>query len=285
MPLPATDAGSVVVQVGHTPDADDAFMFYGLNSGRCLPAGLTLEHVLEPMQQLNRWSLEGRLEMTAMSFATYGQVAHLYRPISSGLSLGHGYGPLIVTRAGATEQDVRRGCMATPGELTSAHWLARLWNPEQRFLPTAFHATLDSVLEGRTDSALVIHEGQMTYAEQGLQLCDDLGRWWSEVSGGLPVPLGVNAVLRTSPHGGVLATALRDSIALALNEVDAAVDAALPLARGLDRERCREFVLRYVNDTTLDPGPSGLQAVEAFYQAGRKAGISDTMPPLDWLVP
>jgi 1,4-dihydroxy-6-naphthoate synthase len=269
------------VRIGHTPDADDAFMFYGLNSGRC-SASVALEHVLEPMQQLNRRALEAELEMTAMSFATYFQVAQHYRPIASGLSLGHGYGPLIVSHPDAPQDWVRSQPMGTPGELTSAHWLARLWNPGQTFVPVRFDETLQAVLEGHVASALVIHEGQMTYRDAGLELVADLGQWWAAETGGLPVPLGLNAVRRDLPAElqQQLAQALHDSIALALNDVENALDAALPLARGLDRDRCREFVLRYVNATTLDPGLSGYEAVRQFY--GRAAV---TPPPLDWLQP
>lgn len=270
------------VRIGHTPDADDAFMFYGLNSGRCLPSAVRIEHVLEPMQQLNRRALGGELEMTAMSFATYFQVADQYRPIASGLSLGHGYGPLIVGHPEAPDDWVRSQPMATPGELTSAHWLARLWNPAQAFVPVRFDETLQAVLDGRVASALVIHEGQMTYRDAGLALVADLGHWWAAETGGLPVPLGLNAVRRDLPPDvqQQLAQALHDSIALALQDVEGALDQALPLARGLDRDRCREFVLRYVNATTLDPGDSGFEAVREFY--GRAAVAP---PRLDWLQP
>lgn len=266
------------LRIGHTPDADDAFMFYGLNSGRTVPTGLEFEHVLQPMQELNRRALAGELEVTAMSFATYARVHERYRPIRSGLSLGWGYGPIVVTRPGSS--NIRDMPMATPGELTSAHWLARLWSPAQRFVPVPFDETLQAVLDGRAASALVIHEGQMTYREAGLELVEDLGHWWAAETDGLPVPLGLNAVRRDLPESvqHQAARGLRESIALALEETEPALDQALPLARGLDRDRCREFVLKYVNETTLDPGPAGLRAVQEFYRRG-----GADLPRMDWL--
>lgn len=274
------------VRVGHTPDADDAFMFYGLNGGR---VGLTVElvHELQPMQQLNRWSLEGRLEMTAFSFATYGRVFEHYRPILAGWSLGQGTGPIIASRAETSLEAVRSRPMASPGDLTTAHWLTRLWNPTQSLVSVPFDQTVQSVVEGRFSSAVVIHEGMMRLAEAGLVQVVDLGAWWAEETQGSPVPLGLNGVRRDLPPvlQRQLAQGLHDSIALALAEPEPALDLALPLARGLDRERCREFVTRYVNARTLDPGSEGERAVRQFYRRAVRAGLVAAEPPLDWLVP
>lgn len=275
------------IRIGHTPDADDAFMFYGIQLDRVERGNLSLEHCLAPMQQLNRWAREQRFEMTACSFATYGSIADRYRPMKVGISFGHDYGPMIVSRSGLGADEVARRPMASPGELTTAHWLARMWNPNQSFVTVPFDQVLTSVLEGRFDSALVIHEGQMTFAEQGLQLVVDLGAWFGQRSGGLPIPLGLNVVSRQLPEAvqRTLTRALYQSIELALQEVEEAVDLALPLARGLDRERCREFILRYVNSSTLDPGSRGLEAVQCFYAMARQAGLVESPPPLDWLSP
>lgn len=275
------------IRIGHTPDADDAFMFYGINQGRVDLTGLEILHELEPMQQLNRWSLEGKLEMTAFSFAAFAQAAGHYRPIQSGISLGHGTGPLVVARPETTTEEVRAGLLASPGNLTSAHWLTHLWSPAQQTRQVRFDQTLQAVLSGETLAAVVIHEGQMSYREAGLKLVVDLGAWWSEETGGLPIPLGLNGVRRDleAEVQVQLAQALHDSIALALREVEPALDQALPLARGLDRDRCREFVLRYVNQSTLDPGNSGLRAVGEFYRRAHLAGLLKQPLEMDWIVP
>lgn len=261
-------------------------MFYGINQGRVDTAGLEIVHELQPMQQLNRWSLEGKLEMTAFSFAAFAQSFRHYRPIQCGISLGHGTGPLVVARAETSEAEVKAGLLASPGDLTSAHWLTHLWSPGQRTVSVPFDQTLEAVLSGQTLAAVVIHEGQMSYREAGLKLVADLGAWWHQETG-LPIPLGVNGVRRDLPEGvqRQLAQALHDSIALALEEVEPALDQALPLARGLDRDRCREFVLRYVNSSTLDPGVKGLQAVAEFYRRAHRAGLTPEPLELDWIVP
>ena len=274
------------IRIGHTPDADDAFMFYGINQGRVNTAGLQVTHELQPMQQLNRWSLEGKLEMTAFSFAALAQSFRHYRPIQCGISLGHGTGPLVVARPETSEAEVKAGLLASPGDLTSAHWLTQLWSPGQQTRQVRFDQTLESVLSGEMLAAVVIHEGQMSFREAGLKLVVDLGAWWAQETG-LPIPLGVNGVRRdlSEKIQLQLAQALHDSIALALTEVEEALAQALPLARGLDRHRCREFVLRYVNQSTLDPGPDGLEAVAEFYRRAHAAGLTPEPLQLDWVVP
>lgn len=261
-------------------------MFYGINQGRVDIRGLEIVHELQPMQQLNRWSLQGELEMTAFSFAAFAQSFRHYRPIQCGISLGHGTGPLVVARPETCEAEVKAGLLASPGDLTSAHWLTHLWSPGQQTRQVRFDQTLEAVLSGETLAAVVIHEGQMSFREAGLKLVVDLGAWWQQETG-LPIPLGVNGVRRDLPQAVQiqLAQALRDSIALALAEVEPALDQALPLARGLDRERCREFVLRYVNQSTLDPGPQGLKAVAEFYRRAHLAGLTPEPLDLDWIVP
>lgn len=255
-------------------------MFYGINKQLVDLADLEIEHVLAPMQQLNRWSLEGRLEMTAFSFATYAQASRHYRALGSGWSLGYATGPQIVARPQTALADLQHSPMASPGHLTTAHWLARLWNPRQEFVEVDFQQTLNSVLEGQTLSALVIHEGMMQLQESGLVLVQDLGHWWGQQTGGLPIPLGLNGVRRDldGQTQRSLARALHDSISLALQNVDAALDQALPLARGLDRERCKAFVLRYVNASTLNPGSNGLKAVHEFYRRAQQAALIDEAP-------
>ncbi|MBT9586836.1 ABC transporter substrate-binding protein [bacterium] len=276
-----------MIRIGHTPDADDAFMFYGINSHRVELSGLEIVHELQPMQQLNRWSLRGELEMTAFSFATYAQASCHYRPLRCGWSLGHGTGPQILALPGTSRQALREGLMASPGDLTSAHWLSRLWNPRQQFVSVPFDQTLEAIVSGRTLGAVVIHEGMMRAVEHGLVLVEDLGLWWAQETGGLPVPLGLNGVRRNlgAELQQRLGQALHDSIRLALHEVEPALDQALPLARGLDRERCREFVLRYVNSSTLDPGAQGERAVAEFYGRAAAAGWVEAPPLLDWIVP
>lgn len=261
-------------------------MFYGINQKRVKTAGLQIEHVLQPMQRLNLWSLQAELEMTAFSFAAFAQSYQYYRPIQCGISLGHATGPLIISHPETTLQQIRQGLLASPGDLTSAHWLTKLWHPEQQLLQVSFDQTLEAVMRKQVMAAVVIHEGQMNYPQMGLKLALDLGAWWYGETG-LPVPLGVNGVRRNLSNKiqDQLAQALYDSISLALQEVEPALDQALPLARGLDRDLCRTFILRYVNQSTLDPGPEGLQAVTEFYRRAYLAGLTSQRITPDWIKP
>jgi 1,4-dihydroxy-6-naphthoate synthase len=273
------------VQIGHTPDADDAFMFFGINNGQSLPPDISVEHLLLPMQNLNQMALQGHLEMTAFSFATFAQVAHLYRPLPCGLSLGFATGPMLVVRPGTTLEQVRQGRVASPGSLTSAHWLTLMWNPDQQFSEVPFDQVLTRLLDGEVCAALVIFEAQMRLAELGCQMALDLGHWWHQETQGLPVPLGLNGVRRDLPLElqVKLGGALRDSIQLALDHPQEALDQALPLARGLERSKTLEFVNRYVHRSTLDLGPGGRLAVAEFYRRSQTCGLLEKTLEIDWL--
>jgi 1,4-dihydroxy-6-naphthoate synthase len=267
-------AASQVIRVAHSPDSDDAFMFYALARDLIDTEGLSYVHELQDIETLNRRALRGELEVTAVSIHAYAYLANHYALLPHGASMGDGYGPRLVTRAPSTRDDLRGRRIAVPGLLTTAYLALRLWLPDFEAVPTPFDAIEDAVLGGSVDAGLLIHEGQLTYAASGLNLVVDLGAWWSEETG-LPLPLGGNVVRkdlgpdiirRVSRH-------LRASIAHALDHRTSALDHAMQYARGLGRDQADAFVGMYVNEWTLDYGERGRQAVGELLHRGADAGI------------
>jgi len=264
------------IRVGHSPDPDDAFMFYAL-AVDALPTGnLHFSHVLQDIETLNQWAFESRLEVTALSAHAYAFLHDRYALMHCGASLGHGYGPILVTRPGLSTEEALAGPVAIPGRLTTAWLVAQLYAGRPLSVhEVAFDRILDEVLEGRASAGLVIHEGQLTYPDLGLVLLEDLGRWWADQTGGLPLPLGVDAVRRDL--GDEMMTritgVLEASIRHALENRGPALEYAMQFGRGLDRERADRFVEMYVNHSTLDFGPEGRQAVHELLDRAWKAGL------------
>jgi len=264
----------MLVRVGFSADPDDAFMFWGLASGTVETRGYEFEPVVADIQTLNEWSLEGRLEVTAMSLATYPLVQDRYVLLPHGASMGTGYGPVVVARERLSLDELRGEEIVVPGKLTTAFLVLQMALGGEfgcRVMP--FDQILDEVASGGARVGLLIHEGQLTYADAGLEKCLDLGEWWL-LETGLPLPLGVNTIRRDLGEDAMHAISqiLRASIDTALEHRDDALGYALGFGRGLDDVRGDRFVDMYVNDLTLDYGDEGRQAVRELLERAH-AGI------------
>jgi 1,4-dihydroxy-6-naphthoate synthase len=262
------------IHVAHSPDSDDAFMFYALAAGKIDTEGLTYVHELQDIESLNQRALRGELEVTAVSIHAYAYLSDRYALLPHGASMGDRYGPRLVARQSMSRQDIRGKRVAIPGPLTSAYLALRLFEPEFVAVPTPFDQIEQSVVDGVVDLGLLIHEGQLTYADNGLHLVQDLGAWWFDQTG-LPLPLGGN-VVRKDLGGDLtkkISRHLRDSIAYGLDHRSGALDHAMQYARGLDRSKADAFVGMYVNDWTLDYGDRGRRAVRLFLERGVDSGI------------
>ena len=266
------------IRIAHSPDSDDAFMFYGLASGRVPADGFELEHVLSDIETLNRAAFTGTYEVTAVSFHAYAHLTDRYMLLPHGASMGDRYGPIVVATHGgpATLDGVR---VAVPGELTTAFLALRLYKPDVQYLVMPFDQIQDKVRSGEIAAGLLIHEGQLTYADEGLEKVVDLGQWWAERTGGLPLPLGGNVIRRDlgQPTIATLSRLLHDSIAYGLEHRQEAVEHAMRYGRGLDRARTDEFVGMYVNGLTIDYGDRGREAVRRLLGDGHAAGL---VPPV-----
>jgi 1,4-dihydroxy-6-naphthoate synthase len=253
------------ITVAHSPDSDDAFMFFGLASGNVDTGGLLVAQVLADIETLNRAAFEGRYEVTAVSFHAYAHLVDKYALLPHGASMGDRYGPIVVARAsrdGASR--VKGSRIAIPGTLTTAYLALRIHEPDFEYVVVPFDRIQQAVLDGQADAGLLIHEGQLTYQDEGLQKIVDLGEWWSDLTSGLPLPLGGNIIRRDLGPDMIarVSKMLHDSIAYALSHRGEAVEYALQFGRGLDRARTDRFVGMYVNDLTLSYGERGRQGLE-----------------------
>ena len=251
------------ITVAHSPDSDDAFMFYGLASGRVPTDGIEFEHLLSDIETLNRAAFEGKYEVSAVSFHAYAHLTDKYLLLPHGSSMGDDYGPIVVARVGGPET-TQGITVAIPGTLTTAFLALRLFDPDVQYVVMPFDRIQDAVREGEVEAGLLIHEGQLTYQDEGLQKVVDLGEWWAERTGGLPLPLGGNVIRRDLGPEMIrkVSRLLHDSIAYGLEHRQEALDHALKYGRGLDRDRADRFVGMYVNDLTLDYGHRGRAAVQ-----------------------
>ena len=264
------------IHIAHSPDSDDAFMFYALAEGKIDTEGLTYVHELQDIQTLNQRALRGELEVTAVSIHAYAYLADRYALLPHGSSMGDRYGPKLVAREPMGRADVKGKRIAVPGMLTTAYLALRLYEPDFEAIAVPFDQIEDSVERGDVDLGLLIHEGQLTYQERGLHLVADMGEWWFGETG-LPLPLGGNVVRKDlgAPMIRKISRHLRDSIAYGLEHRRAALDHAMRYARGLDRGKADTFVGMYVNDWTLDYGDRGREAVRVLLDRGVGAGIID----------
>jgi 1,4-dihydroxy-6-naphthoate synthase len=271
------------IRIGHSPDPDDAFMFYALTAGKVDIPGVRVEHVLEDIESLNRRARRAELEVTAVSAATYTLVADRYRLLDPGASMGKGYGPVLVAREPIPPEEITERVVAIPGSHTTASLLLRLFLPDEPpLIEVAFDKIPTAVQEGQADLGLLIHEGQITHERMGLVKVLDLGERWRRQTD-LPLPLGVNVVRRDlgEPMHRAVSQALRASIAWARRHVDEALDYAMRYGRGIDRETCRRFVLMYVNEYTETLGAEGLAALERLFTLAHARGLIPAVPPLD----
>jgi 1,4-dihydroxy-6-naphthoate synthase len=263
----------LLIRLGHSPDPDDAFMFWGLASGEVDPRHFEFEHVLRDIQTLNQWALRGELETTAISLAAYPLVQEHYVLLPHGASMGSGYGPIVVAREEGSAADLRDVEIVVPGELTTAFLVLRMCVGSFRYRELPFDQILDEVVSGRADAGLLIHEGQLTYADSGLKKIVDLGEWWL-LETGLPLPLGANVARRDLGAGTLfdLSDVLRESIQAGLDHRDEAMEYAMQFGRGLDTELADRFVGMYVNELTCDYGEEGRQAVRELLGRAEKLG-------------
>jgi len=262
------------IRIAHSPDSDDAFMFYGLASGRVPSNGFELEHVLADIESLNRAAFDGKYEITAVSFHAYAHLTDRYILLPHGASMGDRYGPVVVARKDGPSS-LRGTRVAVPGELTTAFLALRLFDPDVRHIVVPFDQIQEKVHSGEVAAGLLIHEGQLTYADEGLRKIVDLGEWWADRTGGLPLPLGGNVIRRDlGTHAiSTLSRLLHDSIAYGLGHRDEAVRYAMQFGRGIDRARTDQFVGMYVNDLTLEYGDRGREAVRRLLGDAQAAGL------------
>ena len=272
------------ITIAHSPDSDDAFMFYGLARGGVPTGGFEVGHVLTDIETLNRHAQEGRHEVTAISFHAYPYVADKYALMPCGGSIGDGYGPLLVAREAMSPGDVRSRTVAVPGTLTSAYLALQLFAPGVATRVVPFDRILDEVREGRADVGLIIHEGQLTYGGQGLAKVLDLGVWWKEETG-LPLPLGGNAVRRDLGPDTMkaLTRLVRETVRHSLDHRPEALDYAMSFARGMDPNVADRFVGMWVNDMTLEMGERGRRAVQTFLDRGHAAGVIPRRVEVDFV--
>jgi 1,4-dihydroxy-6-naphthoate synthase len=273
------------ITVAHSPDSDDAFMFYGLASGNVDTGGLMIDQVLADIETLNRAAFEGRYEVTAVSFHAFAHLQDTYALLPHGASMGDRYGPVVVAPAASNGvQEVKGRRIAIPGTLTTAYLALRLYEPDFEFIVVPFDEIQRAVLDGRAEAGLLIHEGQLTYQDEGLRKVVDLGEWWSERTGGLPLPLGGNIIRRDLGPDMIakVSAMLHGSIAYALSHRPEAVEYALQFGRGLDRAKTDHFVGMYVNELTLGYGERGRQGIERLMNDAFENGLIPRRVPIEF---
>jgi len=279
--LPTTATAVRDIAIAHSPDSDDAFMFYGLATNKVQVPGLRFSHTLCDIQTLNQKAMEGDglYDVSAISFHAYPYIQDRYALMTCGGSVGDGYGPMIVATRSFPVSEIKRIRIAVPGKLTTAYLALQLFAPGIATEVVPFDEIIPSVLQGKYEAGLIIHEGQLTYDQAGLHRIVDLGKWWQQVTG-LPLPLGGNAIRRSLGREliSIVSSALRDSIQFALDNREAALAYAMQFARDLDPEMADKFVGMYVNERTLDYGSDGKEAIVRLLDMGYRAGIISVAP-------
>ena len=274
-----------LIRVAHSPDSDDAFMFYALAKGVIDTGELEFDHVLADIETLNREAFSGTYEVSAVSIHAYAHLDDRYALLGSGASMGDGYGPVLVARKGMAPEALSGLRIAIPGTLTTAALALGLWRDDLETTVLPFDAIGPAVSAGEVDAGVLIHEGQLTWQDEGLMKVVDLGEWWAGETGGLPLPLGGNVIRRDLGDELMrrVADLLRESIRCALDNREPALDYALTYGRGLDRERTDRFVGMYVNDLTVDYGERGRRAVRELLERSYRTGMIPRVPRLDFL--
>lgn len=273
------------MQLGHSPDSDDAFMFYGLAEHKVDSEGLEFVHVLKDIQTLNDWAREGKLECTAISVHAYAYVRDKYAILSHGASMGDGYGPMVVTKSPMTVDQLATKKIAIPGLLTSAFLALSLFlGKEFDYVVVPFDEIMDRVHSGEVDAGLIIHEGQLTHQAEGLHTVIDLGAWW-KADTGLPLPLGVNTIRRDIPtelqHRA--SRVLKASIVYGLENRSLALDHAMQFARDMEKSTADTFVGMYVNDWTIDLGDAGKKSIRLFLEKAEERGLIPGVGTIDFV--
>ena len=279
-----TPASPQAIVCAHSPDSDDAFMFYALATRKIRSNLIVFRHVLEDIETLNRKALKGSYELTAISYHAYSYLADKYVLMSSGSSVGDGYGPLVVASHPLVPQELKGKRVAVPGKMTTAYLTLKLFEPDLEAVVMPFDKVLSAVRENSVAAGLVIHEGQLTYASGGLHSVLDLGQWWKQQHG-LPLPLGANALLRSLPHSlqSECCRLVRESIQYALDHRSEALEYALEFARDLDASLAEKFVGLYVNHHTLDCGSVVPKAAQKLLDMGYEAGLIGTRVTVEFV--
>jgi len=280
---------TVTLTLGHSPDPDDAFMFYGLAKERISTPGLHFEHILQDIQTLNERATRGELDISAISIHAYAYVSETYALLPSGASMGDGYGPMLVAHQKYSREEVARKRIAIPGRMTSAFLALQLWLGRRAdsldLVVVPFDQIFAAVKSGQADVGLIIHEGQLTYGKEGLVLCEDLGIWWGQENDGLPLPLGGNVIHKR--HAPALRKRISDvltaSIQYSLDHRPEAVAHSLQWARDMGQDLADRFVGMYVNHWTLDYGEPGRESIRRFLARGQAMGIIPVAPPLEFV--
>ena len=263
------------ITVAHSPDSDDAFMFFGLASGNVDTGGIAVDQVLQDIETLNRAAFDGKYEVTAVSFHAYAHLVDKYALLPHGASMGDKYGPIVVAPKASAVKGVKGARIAIPGTLTTAYLALRIDEPDFEYVVVPFDEIQQAVLDGKAEAGLLIHEGQLTYQDEGLRKIVDLGEWWAERTGGLPLPLGGNIIRRDLGPEMIakVSKMLHDSIAYALSHRAEAVEYALQFGRGLDQAKTDKFVGMYVNDLTLAYGDRGRRGLERLMTDAYERGL------------
>ena len=275
--------------LGHSPDPDDAFMFYGLAKGLVDDGGYEFEHILQDIQTLNERASRGELDISAISIHAYAHVCDKYALLPSGASMGDGYGPMLVAREDFSKEEIASRRIAVPGTMTSAFLALQLWleQPAERIQYTVvpFDKIFDAVNRGEADVGLIIHEGQLTFENEGLVCCEDLGVWWGRENDGLPLPLGGNVIHKRieSDERKVVSDILENSIRYSLDNRSEAVEHSLQYARDMGIDLADKFVGMYVNDWTLDYGDAGRESIRRCLKRGFEMGFVSTNPELEFV--
>lgn len=276
--------------LGHSPDPDDAFMFYGLAKDLIPAHGYRFQHVLQDIQTLNERATRGELDISAVSIHAYAYVSDKYALLPSGASMGDGYGPMLVSKQKFTKEEIARKKIAVPGTMTSAFLALQLWlgKPAKEFdhVVVPFDRIFAAVKSGAADVGLIIHEGQLTYRNEGLEMCADLGKWWADENEGLPLPLGGNVIhKRFAPDSRrQISDILTASIQFSLDHRAEAVQHALQYARDMGRDLADKFVGMYVNHWTLDYGEKGRESIRRFLGRGFERGLLPHRQELEFVV-
>lgn len=282
---PASNNDVLEISIAHSPDSDDAFMFYGLATNKIRVSGYRFTHTLCDIETLNRRAREEAFyDVSAISFHAYPYVQDNYTLMGCGGSVGEGYGPMIVSSRKLSPADLANIKIAVPGTLTTAYLALKIFNPELKTETVPFDQIIPEILAGRYDAGLIIHEGQLTYSTSGLYKVIDLGIWWQETTG-LVLPLGGNAIRRSlgAEKHKIISKALRDSIQHALDHREQALEYAMQFARDLDTSLASRFVSMYVNERTLDYGDDGREAIRKLLDMGYERGVIPIAPKVDFV--
>ena len=274
-----------IITIGHSPDPDDAFMFYGLSSGKVKLEGVTIEHMLEDIQSLNVRAMNAELEVTAISAHAYPYVAGHYWIMATGASMGEGYGPVVVSKKYRTLEELKGKTVATPGKLTTATLLFKTFTEGINNVDVPFDRIMDKVTSGEFDAGVLIHEGQLTYKAEGFHKVLDFGEFWEKKSNGLPLPLGLDVVRKDLGEelARKLSSGLKQSIHFGYTHQRESIPYALQWGRGINQQLGEKFVKMYVSELTVDMGEKGKKALNLLYKFGTERKIIPAVPEIQLL--